>query len=422
MTLGTMGTDREQRIDYAKMREWRMKRAQQMMEKHGIGCMVIHDGFDARYVSGAYITTPTRWPELSFVVLPRNGQPHLFGGPKIAGVEYMEEIMPWLKGTIHPIPFHLMGKAGREQDNPDEMEGFVKLVADIMAENGLSNEPVGLDGTTNELTYAAAFQKAGIKAVHGQRPMYEARMIKCQEEIECIRMACSNAEAAFSEIVHAIRPGVTECELVGIGQKKLYEKGADMAWEFVCSSGNRTNPLSIDYTDRSIRPHDLVIVDINGNCFNGYMTCYYNTFSCGKPTPLQEEIFEICTTFLQETIKNMRAGRRIADVHENIATGTEKFHGWDIKKYGWSSWSEPMAPAFGHGIGITLHEIPWVGMGAQAVGDMKFEENMVIAMENWFGYKGGYDGVRLESMVVIHDGEPEYLDRWPKDKLVECSL
>ena len=189
-----------------------------------------------------------------------------------------------------------------------------------MSDHGLSGEKVGLDGCTTELIYAEAFKKAGIEAVDGQAPMYEARMIKCQEEIECVRMACSNAEAAFSDIKRAIRPGVTECELVGIGQKKLYEKGADMAWEFVCSSGNRTNPLSIDYTDRSIRPGDLVIVDINGNCFNGYMTCYYRTFCCGKPNAEQEEIFEICTTFLADTIKNMKAGVKVADVWHNIPT------------------------------------------------------------------------------------------------------
>jgi Xaa-Pro aminopeptidase len=293
-------------------------------------------------------------------------------------------------------------------------------VADIMAEHGLSKEKVGLDGCTTELIYAEAFKKAGIQAVDGQAPMYEARMIKCQEEIECVRMACSNAEAAFSDIKRAIRPGITECEIVGVGQKRLYEKGADMAWEFVCSSGNRTNPLSIDYTDRSVRPGDLVIVDINGNCFNGYMTCYYRTFCCGKPNAEQEEIFAVCTTFLADTIKNMKAGVKVADVWHNIPTGAEKYKGWDPKKFGWNNWMESSAPAFGHGIGITLHETPWVGLGDPR--GLTFEENMVIAMENWFGYKGGYHGVRLESMVVIKKDGVEYLDKWPIDKLTECEL
>ena len=82
----------------------------------------------------------------------------------------------------------------------------------------------------------------------------------------------------------AIRPGIRECDLMGIGAKRLYELGADEVQEFVIASGPRTNPLHIDFTDRQVRPGDLVVIDINAACFQGYKSCYYRTFCCGRAT------------------------------------------------------------------------------------------------------------------------------------------
>ena len=42
-----------------------------------------------------------------------------------------------------------------------------------------------------------------------------------------MRITCANSERAFAAIVDAIRPGVRECELVGIGIKALYVEADD---------------------------------------------------------------------------------------------------------------------------------------------------------------------------------------------------
>jgi hypothetical protein len=60
MTLGTMGTDREERINYPRMREYRLARAKEMMEKHGIGCLLTFDAFTIRYISGNIFTPACR--------------------------------------------------------------------------------------------------------------------------------------------------------------------------------------------------------------------------------------------------------------------------------------------------------------------------------------------------------------------------
>ncbi len=145
--------------------------------------------------------------------------------------------MPWLKGRIFSSPTHTAtGAIGRHVSDPNKLLPLAQIVADIMAEHGLSQETVGLDGCSTEFIYGEAFKKLGIKAVDGHALMFEARMIKSQDEIECIRLPVLMLRLLFT-LFKCHTSGIRECDIVGIGQKVLYEKCADKAWEFVCSSG-----------------------------------------------------------------------------------------------------------------------------------------------------------------------------------------
>jgi Xaa-Pro dipeptidase len=306
--------------------------------------------------------------------------------------------MPWLRGRMVEEPVGAGGMARTAAD----VEPFVNYVARVSAEHGVANEPVGIAGTTSGLLLGEAFKAKGINVVDGRATMTEARKIKNQDEVECVRMACSNAEAAFADIVDAIRPGVTECELVGVGMKTLYRLGADEAQEFVCSSGPRTNPLYIDYTDRQIRPGDLVIIDINANSWQGYKSCYYRTFCCGRATQEQKEIYEECRSIMYDAMGAVKAGNTTADVGSKLARQT------------WGS-------ALGHGIGLSLHEMPMIGVMSMEH-PVELELGMVLAIETWAGRKGGRDGVRLEENLAVTEDGYDLLSRFPVAEVTECWI
>ena len=78
MPYGKTGTDRLEGINYERMRAYRLARTKEQMDQAGIGTLISWEPWDIRYISGAYVTIPTRWIESSFVVLPRNGDPHVF--------------------------------------------------------------------------------------------------------------------------------------------------------------------------------------------------------------------------------------------------------------------------------------------------------------------------------------------------------
>jgi len=408
MAYSKFGTDREERINYDRMRKYRLQRAKEQMKKAGLGALITWEAWDIRYLTGVYVTIPTRWMESQAVILPTNGDPYVFAGGS-GYPDRMRREMPWLKGKIGP------GRLPRMKlvNTKEEIKPLVEKVAGLMNEHGVADQPLGLDGCSSQLLVQEAFKDVGIEVVDAKDVMFEARKIKNQDEIECVRIACANAEAAFADIQDAVRPGVTECELVGVGMKRLYSLGADETMEFVCISGELTNPFRIDYTERQLRPGDLVIIDINGNSFQGYKSCYYRTFCCGKPTAEQQEIFEECRAMLYGGMSAVKAGNTTLDICEQWPTDP---HYWGP----YEQWGEVAGHALGHGLGIALHEKPFISLPVARAKPVKLEEGMIIALETWAGKYGGKDGVRLEEdMLVTKDGY-ELLTKWPIDKLTEC--
>lgn len=267
MPYGRMAYDRLAGINFERMREYRLQRTKEAMAKHGIDVLITWDAYSIRYITGGYATVPCRFPQAQMVVLPINGDPHCFLTTSFSCYELRKE-MPWLKDKIWAPPGGL--KWAR---NVDELETHMSKIVPVIEEHGQKNGVIGFDGCCSELMMTEALKRKGItRFKHAEEAMFDARVIKNEDEIACMRMACNSATAAFYEIKKALVPGVRECDLVGVGMKKLYELGADEVQEFVCSSGPRTNPLHIDYTDRSINPGDVVCIDINGNSISPAIT------------------------------------------------------------------------------------------------------------------------------------------------------
>ncbi len=176
--------------------------------------------------------------------------------------------MPWMLDRVHStfgVP-----KISARDANDFSILMLMDAAADLLVKYGVQNELLGIDGTALQMLYAEAFGKKDIKTIHGKSTMDRARMIKTVDEIELMRITCANSENAFADIVEAIRPGVRECDLVGIGVKALYEQGDDHTEDLVCCSGYNTNPYGWSFTDKPIRPGDLIYIDVDGASYQGY--------------------------------------------------------------------------------------------------------------------------------------------------------
>lgn len=411
MALGKYAVDYEQRVDYPRLRKERLDRAKEQLNASGAGALITWDEANIRYLTSYYVTTPMRPAEIQCVFLPRNGEPILFGGGTPSETERR---MPWMKERVRPgfPPFKIVA------DNEEHISVLIVVdtVGKLMAEHGVEKEQLAIDGTVCGLILDRAFSKAGIRTVHGKPIMDAARVIKTPDEIELMRITCGNSESAFAAIVDAIRPGVRECDLVGIGIKALYQEGADHTEDLVCCSGYNTNPYGWSFTDKPLRPGDLVYIDVDGNSYQGYKSCVYRTFCCGKATEEQKELYQECYEMLYGGISMIKAG---ATDHDILSKWPDSPEYW-----GFTDWAEVMPYAVGHGLGLTLHDPPGISPYAKAIGmpAIELKEGMVLALETYAGHKGGKHGVRLEENILVKKDGYEVLSRWPIKELMECWI
>ncbi len=411
MALGKYAVDYEKRVDYDRLRKERLQRAKDQINRDGLGAIVTWDEANIRYMTSYYVTTPLRVLEAQFVFCPRNGEPHLIGGGTPSEVERR---MPWMHGRVHP-PVGLAKPAATTPDHP-VLNKVVDQIANLMAEYGVEKEPLGIDGTTLSYLYGEAFKKRGIEVVHAKPTMDLARMIKTADEVELMRITCGNSETAFAAIAEAIRPGIRECDLVAIGIKALYEEGDDHTEDLVCCSGYNTNPYGWSFTDKPIRPGDLIYIDVDGASYQGYKSCVYRTFCCGKATQGQKDLYEECRAMLYDGMSAIKDGATDYEVLEKWPQSPEYWGYWD--------WNDIGPYAIGHGLGLTLHDKPFFNQQQKQAGmpSQRFQEGMVLAVETYAGKKGGKDGVRLEENVLVTKEGYELLTRWPIKELMECWL
>jgi Xaa-Pro dipeptidase len=407
MPFGTMATDRYVGIDYDRMRKYRLKRTQEQMKKDGIDLLMTWDPYSIRYTTGAYVTVPNRFATAQCVMVPAEGDPYAYVLASFNPFALQED-MPWMKKKV----WSNLGSI-RFAKHTGDLHKYKTAINTIMDENKIKNPVVGLDGCINQLLVGALLEEMGIKNYKdATTTMFKARSIKNQDEIACMKMATKMADAAFADIADAIRPGIRECDIVGIGMKKFYELGADEAQEFVVASGPRTNPLYVDFTDRIIGVGDLIAVDVNGNSFNGYKSCYYRTFCCGTATQQQQDGFKIAKDMLYDGMEQVKPGNKLSDITAAWPKTPEL--------WGFDDWQHCRGFVLGHGLGLSLHEGPEMFWPWYMAEDEVLEEGMVMAIETYYGPKGGNWGVRLEEEVVVTKDGFELITNFPVDGIINC--
>ena len=86
-------------------------------------------------------------------------------------------------------------------------------------------------------------------------------------------------------------------------------------------------------------------------------------------------------------------------------------------EFGFDSEMECFGLQFGHGVGLFLHERPIISRLNSIDNPIELKEGMVIALETYCPAKDGYSAARIEEEVVITDGEPQIITRFPSQEL-----
>jgi Xaa-Pro dipeptidase len=415
-TGGILPCDWREYINVQRMRIERREKAREAMRKYGLGALICFRETNMKYVGSvprlSYLSQTESYDDLPsgmrYVLLTENVEKATLFEHGDIGLQVAAHA-PWLIVKYAQTPF-LRASLGPEA-NEMLMGRFVEQMKRELKEAGVLHKPVGIDVTAPRLI--EALQKADIEATTlGIDALADAREIKTRDEIECIRMACAIGEAALWRVKQAIRPGVRESDLVKIVNETAYELGGTTHGDtFVAASGPNSWPNFRTFTDRMIRPGDVVFVDVFGIRFMEYHGCYYRTFVCGKAWPEIREAFRKVAKWQREPLD---LGCKDGNTTKDIA-----MHFPSAEEWGREEEAAASGNAICHGIGLSHFERPLISREWSLDHPIPLKEGQVIAIESQCG-DGLGQGVRLEDIIVVTKNGYELLTRWPIDDIIEC--
>lgn len=386
-----------------RMRKTRLERARESMKKHNLNVLLCFDPTNVRYITGT-ITPPwmKKIPGWRSTLLIKDKDPILF---EHGDVKFRtEERSPWLTDVRSSITW----QRGQPGPTTDWILGqWGDQIKSIMKEYGVEKETLGFD--VREIGTVKVLKDRGIETVDGQTPMIDARVIKTEDELECLRISAAQCEVIIEGIRNAIRPGITEHELKAVAHRIAYEVGAEDLGGFTIAAGPNTWPNIKFFSDRMIRPHDLIIFDTAIAGFNGYQTCYYRTFCLGQPTQKQKDFYEQTLNWLYDAIKIIKPGVTTADIANCWPDAT--------KQWGYESEWQALANEWGHGLGLALYEPPTISRAFSLKFPFTLKENMCLALETMHGHRHD-GGCRLEEMMRVTSSGVEVFSRYPIDEIV----
>ena len=283
---------------------------------------------------------------------------------------------------------------------------------------------------TNEITVPPTFRvqiadhlrKEGIIVTVDPVAWTDRRRQKSPWELEGIERAQRAAETAMLAAQRMLR----EAERTDDGRLKFEGEILTAEWireamtTELLGQGAESEDIIIHSGEACLKGHDLGMGPILADesciidCFprdrrTGTYSDMTRTYVPGTPKPELEKLHTHCRAALEIALESIKPGRD--DAHQRV---TEYFHshGFPTWKYheGKESLSEGFFHSLGHGVGLQVHEKPWIGMKPDA-----FVERDVVAIEPGL-YFPGIGGVRLEDTVVItEDGPRHFTDPFDYD-------
>ena len=262
---GSMGVDYEQRVDFRRLRAYRLDRAMKSLEASECGAFLLFDFYNIRYTTQTWIGGALGDKMSRYALLMPDGKPHLWDFGSAA--KHHRLFAPWLAdGHSHA---GMLGLRGAISPDVGLMKEAVTTIKGMLIDAGVANDPIGVDIV--EPAFLFEMQAQGLNVVDIQQSMLDARAIKSVDEIMLLSQAAAMVDGVYQDIVDVLKPGIRENEIVALASKRLYELGSDQVEAINAVSGERCNPHPHNFTDKIIRPGDQAFFDII-HSFNGYRT------------------------------------------------------------------------------------------------------------------------------------------------------
>ncbi len=403
---GIMGVDWEMRVDFERLRQYRLARVRQMLDEFELGAVLLFETSNIRYATATQIgywafNKGERW-----ALVTREGRPRIWDFGSAAKAHRLQ--LPHMYDTKNSIG----GNTGLQGAIGPETGLHARAVDEIKAalkEDGVDEDRLGVD--LAETAVFLALQAGGLNIVDGQQAMMRAREIKSPDEIILLTQACAMVDGVYQGIFEMLKPGIRESDVVGYAHARLFEMGSEFVEAINSIAGERCSPHPHVFSDRLLRPGDQAYFDII-HVFNGYRTCYYRTFVVGRATQAQRDAFKLSREWMDAAIDLVRPG----------ATTDQIAKVWPAaEEFGFSDEMDAFGLQFGHGVGVGLHERPIISRLNSLETPVEIQEGMLFALETYAPAADGRSAARIEEEVVVTADGCKVITLFPCEELMVAN-
>jgi Xaa-Pro dipeptidase len=279
---------------------------------------------------------------------------------------------------------------------------FATGVADALRQLGLTGAGVGLVGEDVlplRIARGIAKQLPDLDLTPADEVLEGLRRIKSPAEQALIREAAAIHRRGTAALLAAIRPGVTEAELVAAFAGTVMAAGAGLYFTSMSSGSGVARWTSVPHPGfgtRRLEAGDMLRFDM-GIIWQGYLSDYGRAATVGPPNADQTRLLAALHAGLEAAIAAVRPGGRVRDI---AMAGEAALTAAGVGGAGETDGIVSSFPVhWGHGLGMGW-ERPWLTEDE----DMEIRPGMVLAIERALTWRGVGTVAAEQNVLVLADG------------------
>lgn len=364
----------------------RLEKARRLTKEMGADALLINAGSSIEYFAGLHWGVSER---LTALLLPVKGEPILIcpyfeKGSVTAGLQIEADFRLWQEDES---PYALIGQAMRDW-------GLSTLAVD--------------PSTSFEMVHRLGVE-TGLTLKEGGAVIRGCRICKSQAEIAIMQQAMDMTLQVHKATAKILYEGITTAEVtdfIAAAHRKLGASGNSFC---IVQFGRGTAyPHGLPGVQK-LQENDLVLVDTG--CFvQGYTSDITRTYSFGTPSDAQRRIWDIEKEAQAAAYARVEVGIAAEEVDAAVRAVLMR-HGLG------PDYRLPGTPhRTGHGIGLSIHEAPFIVRGEKTkldVGMCFSDEPMIVVPDG----NGKEFGVRLEDHIYVTETGAAWFTRPQQDIL-----
>jgi len=350
------------------------------ISKHELDALVLNPGPDLSYFTGLSFHLMER-PVITIFIPDRDP---IFVLPELE--------MQKLSDVSFPVRAYSYG---------EDRSQWLKVFQSAIQSGDLHNSRLGVIPRRIRFLELSYLEAAAPQASFhdGQDLTRALRIIKDEDEIQAMRLACQIAQQAMQNLRENLTPDITEKQAAAKLVSYMLDGGSEPDFPFfpIVSFGEHSANPHAAPQDTPLENDQLVLIDW-GATVEGYHSDITRIFQFGTVDEELEHIVRIVQKANRVGRNSVQPGIMCSTIDQKVRSVIED-----------AGYGDAFIHRTGHGLGKEAHEDPYIS----ADDDTRLEPGMSFTIEPGI-YLPGSGGVRIEDDVVVTEHGCQSLSSLPR--------